>query len=179
MVANIAEHYVKVGCVLVICVYNFWDKSNRHISHSAPQSEREAKASSFSPIYHDPRPNHPNPTPFRRGVEAPVRNNNNYGPIRRQSPIVFGNRQFSPNDVSETDLYLLSAIEKLVYRVDYLEKRVQKTDTLVLHLLKQINEDKQQQTHNALPPPISPTSIKPATTTGKRLKSCFLNLYMT
>lgn len=39
-------------------------------------------------------------------------------------------------EISETDLYLLGAIEKLVYRVDYLEKRLKKTDELVLYLME-------------------------------------------
>lgn len=134
-------------------------------------SEREAKAStSFSPMYQKPHINHPNP--YRRVGEAPpLRIDNHFTPSsnRRQSPINFGNRLISPNDVSETDLYLLSAIEKLVYRVDYLEKRMQKTDTLVLHLLKQINENKQQQMHHPSSPSTPPTSsvqqhTKPITT---------------
>lgn len=118
-------------------------------------------------MYQHPPPPH-NANAFRRVSDVPMRksDNNNFVPLRRQAPITFGNRLLSPNDVTETDLYLLSAIEKLVYRVDYLEKRVQKTDTLVLHLLKQINEDKQQQKP---PSAIAQSSPKPPPTTGKRL----------
>lgn len=41
----------------------------------------------------------------------------------------------SPREVSETDLYLLGAIEKLVYRVDYMEKRMKRTEQLVYYLM--------------------------------------------
>lgn len=37
--------------------------------------------------------------------------------------------------VSENDLYLLGAIEKLVYRVDYLESRVRRTEQLIYYLM--------------------------------------------
>lgn len=57
----------------------------------------------------------------------------------------FNNRipQNSP-DVSETDLYLLSAIEKLVYRVDYMERRLRKTEQLVYYLMAGNNEHKKE-----------------------------------
>lgn len=48
--------------------------------------------------------------------------------------------RISPTEVSETDLYLLSAIEKLAYRVDYLEQRMKHADKLLLHLMT-INND--------------------------------------
>jgi hypothetical protein len=34
-------------------------------------------------------------------------------------------------EVTETDLYLLGAIEKLVYRVDFMEKRLRRTEELL------------------------------------------------
>lgn len=37
--------------------------------------------------------------------------------------------------VSETDLYLLGAIEKLVYRVDLMEKRLRKMEENLLYLV--------------------------------------------
>ncbi|XP_017142846.1 nuclear transcription factor Y subunit beta [Drosophila miranda] len=37
--------------------------------------------------------------------------------------------------VSENDLYLLGAIEKLVYRVDYLESRVRRSEQLIYYLM--------------------------------------------
>lgn len=56
--------------------------------------------------------------------------------------------------------------------MDYLEKRMQKTDTLVLHLLKQINEDKQQQSHASSTLSSISQNVKP-TINGKRLKLCY------
>lgn len=37
--------------------------------------------------------------------------------------------------MSETDLYLLGAIEKLVYRVDYIEKRLMKSEQIIYYLM--------------------------------------------
>lgn len=39
-------------------------------------------------------------------------------------------------EVSETDLYLLGAIEKLVFRVDYMEQRLRRTEQLVYYLMQ-------------------------------------------
>ncbi|XP_051156138.1 C-type lectin domain family 4 member A [Leptopilina boulardi] len=49
----------------------------------------------------------------------------------------------SPNkrDVSETDLYLLGAIEKLVYRVDYLEKRLRRAEELLYYVISGNNNN--------------------------------------
>ena len=49
-----------------------------------------------------------------------------------------------PQEVSETDLYLLSAIEKLVYRVDYMERRLRKTEQIVYYLMAGNNEHKKE-----------------------------------
>ncbi|RLU18586.1 hypothetical protein DMN91_008943 [Ooceraea biroi] len=46
-------------------------------------------------------------------------------------------------DVSETDLYLLGAIEKLVYRVDYLEKRVRRAEELLYYVIAGNNKMKE------------------------------------
>lgn len=46
----------------------------------------------------------------------------------------------SPREVSETDLYLLGAIEKLVYRVDYMEKRLRRNEQLVYYLMAGNNQ---------------------------------------
>lgn len=43
-------------------------------------------------------------------------------------------------EVSETDLYLLGAIEKLVYRVDYMESRLRRTEQLVYYLMAGNNQ---------------------------------------
>lgn len=74
------------------------------------------------------------------GVVAKVSNPNNqnkpnYPQSLRQQ---FGNANGfnSPREVSETDLYLLGAIEKLVYRVDYMEKRLKRTEQLVYYLMQ-------------------------------------------
>lgn len=42
----------------------------------------------------------------------------------------------SPREVSETDLYLLGAIEKMLNRVDYMEKRLRRTEQLVYYLME-------------------------------------------
>jgi hypothetical protein len=47
----------------------------------------------------------------------------------------------SPREVSETDLYLLGAIEKLAYRVDYLEKRLKRTEQIVYYLMSGNNQN--------------------------------------
>lgn len=44
--------------------------------------------------------------------------------------------------VSENELYLLGAMEKLVYRVDYLESRVRRSEQLIYYLME---GNKQQQ----------------------------------
>lgn len=49
-----------------------------------------------------------------------------------------------PQEVSETDLYLLSAIEKLVFRVDYMERRLRKTEQIVYYLMAGNNEHRKE-----------------------------------
>ncbi|XP_029159960.1 CD209 antigen [Nylanderia fulva] len=46
-------------------------------------------------------------------------------------------------DVSETDLYLLGAIEKLVYRVDHLEKRLRRAEELLYYVISGNNKMKE------------------------------------
>lgn len=62
------------------------------------------------------------------------------------APNNFFNNRIPQNgpEVSETDLYLLSAIEKLVYRVDYMERRLRKTEQLVYYLMAGNNEHKKE-----------------------------------
>jgi hypothetical protein len=43
-------------------------------------------------------------------------------------------------EVTETDLYLLGAIEKLVYRVDFMEKRLRRTEELIHHVMANSNQ---------------------------------------
>jgi hypothetical protein len=51
-------------------------------------------------------------------------------------PPVGGNKE-----VTETDLYLLGAIEKLVYRVDFMEKRLRRMEDLLYHIMASGNKD--------------------------------------
>lgn len=44
-------------------------------------------------------------------------------------------------EVTETDLYLLGAIEKLVYRVDFMEKRLRRTEELLHHVMANSNQN--------------------------------------
>ncbi|XP_025991775.2 C-type lectin domain family 12 member B [Solenopsis invicta] len=46
-------------------------------------------------------------------------------------------------EVSETDLYLLGAIEKLVYRMDHLEKRVRRAEELLYYVIAGNNKMKE------------------------------------
>jgi uncharacterized surface protein with fasciclin (FAS1) repeats len=39
-------------------------------------------------------------------------------------------------EVSETDLFLLGAIEKLTYRLDFIEKRLRRTEDLLYHVVE-------------------------------------------
>lgn len=52
--------------------------------------------------------------------------------------------QNGPSEVSETDLYLLGAIEKLVYRVDYMEKRLLKSEQLIYYLMAGNNQNRKE-----------------------------------
>lgn len=52
------------------------------------------------------------------------------GKIVRKKP------QGSPGrQVSETDLYLLNAMEKLVYRMDFMEKRLRKLEEMLYYVM--------------------------------------------
>lgn len=52
--------------------------------------------------------------------------------------------QMPASEISETDLYLLGAIEKLVYRVDYLEKRLRKTEQITYYLMSGNQQNREQ-----------------------------------
>lgn len=45
--------------------------------------------------------------------------------------------------VTETDLYLLGAIEKLVYRIDLMDQRLRRAEDLVQHLIEGSNIKRQ------------------------------------
>ncbi|RZF38328.1 hypothetical protein LSTR_LSTR012115 [Laodelphax striatellus] len=62
--------------------------------------------------------------------KPPQHNNNNNNNINNNHNHVSNNKE-----VSETDLYLLGAIEKLVYRVDLMEKRLRRTEELLHHVM--------------------------------------------
>lgn len=57
-------------------------------------------------------------------------------PPKKPSRPSAGGASGAPGTVSETDMYLLGAIEKLVYRVDHLEKRLRRTEELVYYLME-------------------------------------------
>ena len=57
-------------------------------------------------------------------------------PTRPTDPSSGGNRE-----VTETDLYLLGAIEKLVYRVDFMEKRLRRTEELLYYVMASKNKN--------------------------------------
>ncbi|XP_017858722.1 PREDICTED: uncharacterized protein LOC108610867 [Drosophila arizonae] len=59
---------------------------------------------------------------------------------QQQHLAAHGNPPNTFRAVSENDLYLLGAIEKLVYRVDYLESRVRRTEQLVYYLMAGNNQ---------------------------------------
>lgn len=79
--------------------------------------------------------------------------------------------RLQPTEISETDLYLLGAIEKLVYRVDYLEKRLKKTDELVLYLMgKQHQQEQASSTHQQ-----NPSNQKPIQAGESHIQPAILN----
>lgn len=81
--------------------------------------------------------------------------------IQQQIPTPPQGRPYnSPREVSETDLYLLGAIEKLAFRVDYLEKRLKRTEQIVYYLMSGNNQQNEAQ--------IQETSTHATTTTTKR-----------
>lgn len=53
--------------------------------------------------------------------------NNSYRPPAAAKP--------PPRQVSETDLYLLGAIEKLVYKVDFMEKRLRRVEEMLYYVM--------------------------------------------
>lgn len=46
--------------------------------------------------------------------------------------------------MSETDLYLLGAIEKLAYKVDTMEKRLRRTEELLQHVIEATGQTQRQ-----------------------------------
>jgi hypothetical protein len=58
-------------------------------------------------------------------------------------------------EVTETDLYLLGAIEKLVYRVDFMEKRLRRTEELLHHVMANSNHNQGKRNSFTTRPPRS------------------------
>lgn len=89
---------------------------------------------------------HPPPVTRTRPMPQITKRIDNQPPTK---PVNFrpGNGRLQPTEISETDLYLLGAIEKLVYRVDYLEKRLKKTDELVLYLMEKQHQQASSTQH--------------------------------
>lgn len=82
-------------------------------------------------------------------------------PRQQFSPSRPDPNRLSRTEVSETDLYLLGAIEKLAYRVDYLEHRLKKTDQLLLQLIAERERETPQHQQTNRPPPSSTTGTSP------------------
>lgn len=81
------------------------------------------------------------PAAFKQNVNFNGNGGNSAGPNNHY----FNNRvpQNTP-EVSETDLYLLNAIEKLVYRVDYMERRLHKTEQIAYYLMAGNNQHQKE-----------------------------------
>lgn len=46
-----------------------------------------------------------------------------------------GMKVIPPRQITETDMYLLSAIEKLVYRADFMEKRLKRVEEMLYYVM--------------------------------------------
>ncbi|KAF9415360.1 hypothetical protein HW555_006950 [Spodoptera exigua] len=118
-------------------------KQANHPSHSGPQLPPGARP--YDEWQHSPplppttgkivnRPPNPYKDKFKPSYPAPVQNQ----PIPVHSQAldrVDENKATPQKQVSETDLYLLGAIEKLVYRADLFEKRLRKMEETVHSLI--------------------------------------------
>lgn len=87
------------------------------------------------------------------GASALKQNINFNGPINGPTAVPINappnpifNSRITQNgqEISETDLYLLSAIEKLVYRVDYMERRLRKAEQIVYYLMAGNNQNQKE-----------------------------------
>lgn len=45
------------------------------------------------------------------------------------------NKKPPPRQITETDMYLLGAIEKLVYRADFMEKRLRRVEEMLYYVM--------------------------------------------
>lgn len=99
-------------------------------------------------IEYDAKPTRPSTT-TRTTTPAPPQNYQNYGPVRQNN--YQQNMIPSQREISETDLFLLSAIEKLTYRVDYMEKRLKKTEQLLYYIMEGNGEEIEQKPGTSVP----------------------------
>ncbi|XP_034487923.1 uncharacterized protein LOC117792073 [Drosophila innubila] len=81
--------------------------------------------------------NAPSPPPQAHFRPVPLQQSPAHSP---QQHLSHGSPPNTFRAVSENDLYLLGAIEKLVYRVDYLESRVRRTEQLIYYLMAGNNQ---------------------------------------
>lgn len=56
--------------------------------------------------------------------------------LYKYSPFAFQQKIMLNLQVSETDMYLLGAIEKLVHRMDSMEKRLRRSEELIQHIVE-------------------------------------------
>lgn len=66
------------------------------------------------------------------GVESKISPGNK---IVNNNNINNNNKRPPGREVSETDLYLLGAIEKLVYKVDFMEKRLRRVEEMLYYAM--------------------------------------------
>ncbi|PZC76488.1 hypothetical protein B5X24_HaOG204508 [Helicoverpa armigera] len=116
---------------------------NKHPNHPQHQPPLPAGARPYDEWQHAPplhsgkivnRPPNPYKDKFKPSYPAPVQNQ----PIPVHSSgldRVDENRQPPQKQVSETDLYLLGAIEKLVWRADIMEKRLRKIEETIHYMV--------------------------------------------
>ncbi|KAK7874395.1 hypothetical protein R5R35_001492 [Gryllus longicercus] len=68
----------------------------------------------------------------------------------------------TPRQVSETDIYLLDAIEKLTYRIDFLDKRLRRVEAMLYHLTAaQDSAPQGTSSSEATAAPAAPATPKP------------------
>lgn len=124
--------------------------NNKNINFSHPNNERTGRLLRTTNRYIPGKEFYIKRRIGEAAVEPPAfrpMNNNPNQHYPQRPPPNFGTGRIPPTEVSETDLYLLGAIEKLAYRVDFLEQRLRKTDQLVLHLISEENNKKKDKTN--------------------------------
>lgn len=109
--------------------------SNSWSEEYSPRPPKIANRPQSSYNYQKPKPGPPNGPPYN--IEGQKPNGPSYN---IEGPSNTHNSQ-SRKEVSETDLYLLGAIEKLVYRVDFMEKRLRKAEELIYYLMAGSNKN--------------------------------------